>query len=169
MSSVDAIPHFEDKKSIKVFTEHKVFSEREIHARTEILLENYYKTVNIEAHTAVDMVNHQYSPAVMAYEKFLCDTVISKKAVGIDASAETEAAQKVSGLAAQMIERNRELSDLLANALSMPDVRDTAVFFHDKVLAKMNELRTVVDELEVIVGGKFWPVPTYGDILFSVQ
>ncbi|MBQ9384648.1 MAG: glutamine synthetase III, partial [Ruminiclostridium sp.] len=85
VSSVDAIPHFEDEKSIALFTAHKVFTEREIHARTEILLENYYKTINIEAHTAVDMVKHRYMPAVMAYEKFLCDTAFSKKNVGLDA------------------------------------------------------------------------------------
>ncbi len=169
VSSVEAIPHFEDEKSIKVFTEHKVFSEREIHARTEILLENYYKTVNIEAHTVVDMVQHQYSPAVMAYEKFLCDAALSKKNVGIDASTEISAAQRVSDLEADMSAKCSELSDLLENAAAITDVRDTAVFFHDKILAKMNDVRAVVDELENVVGGDFWPVPTYGDILFSVQ
>ncbi len=169
VSSVDAIPHFEDEKSIKVFTEHKVFSEREIHARTEILLENYYKTINIEAHTAVDMVKHQYAPAVMSYVKFLCDTALSKKTVAIDASSEINAAQDVTRLENVMISECGELEKLLADTGSLSDTRETAVYYHDKVLAKMNDLRAVVDELEAIVGGDFWPVPTYGDILFSVK
>ena len=169
MSSVDAIPHFEDDKSVKVFTDHKVFTEREIHARTEILLENYYKTINIEAHTAADMVKHQYAPAVMAYAKFLCDAAASKKMVGIDASAELEAADKVTKLENAMISACAELEILLGETSALSDVRETAVFFHDKVLAKMNDVRAVVDELEALVGGDFWPVPTYGDILFSVK
>ncbi len=169
VSSVDAIPHFEDEKSIKVFTEHKVFSEREIHARTEILLENYYKTINIEAHTAVDMVKHQYAPAVMAYVKFLCDAALSKKTVAVDASAEIEAAQNVTRLENTMISECTELERLLSDTGALSDTHETAVYFHNKVLAKMNDLRAVVDELESIVGGEFWPVPTYGDILFSVK
>jgi len=169
VSCVDAIPHFEDEKSIDVFTRHKVFTEREIHARTEILLENYYKTVSIEAHTAIDMVQHQYAPAVMAYQKFVCDTALSKKNVGIDASIELGIAQKVSALAADMDSRRRELATLLDEVSSIADVKDTAVFYHDKVLAEMNRLRAVVDELQTYVGDDYWPVPTYGDILFSVQ
>ena len=152
-----------------MFTAHKVFTEREIHARTEILLENYYKTINIEAHTVVDMVKHQYAPAVMAYAKFLCDTAMSKKTVGIDASTETEAAQKVTKLENAMVTECMELESRLGEISSLSDVKETAVFFHDKILAQMNAVRAVVDELETLVGGDFWPVPTYGDILFSVK
>ena len=169
VSCVDSIPHFEDEKSIKVFTAHKVFSEREIHARTEILLENYYKTINIEAHTVTDMVKHQYAPAVMAFIKFLCDTAASKKNIGIDADVETETAERATALEKAMVSSCGELCDLLGQASSFSDAKETAVFFHDKVLAKMNEIRAVVDELETFVGDDFWPVPTYGDILFSVK
>ena len=169
VSSVDAIPHFEDEKSIKVFTAHKVFTEREIHARTEILLENYYKTINIEAHTAVDMVKHRYMPAVMAYEKFLCDTALSKKNMGLDASIELEAAQNISALEAEMAKKCRELVQLLDDVQNVSDVRDIAVFFHDKVLAKMSDLRFTVDELENNIGEDYWCVPSIGEILFSVK
>ena len=169
VSSVDAIPHFEDEKSIALFTAHKVFTEREIHARTEILLENYYKTINIEAHTAVDMVKHRYMPAVMAYEKFLCDTAFSKKNVGLDASIELEAAQSVSGLEKEMAEKCRGLTKLLDDVCGISDVRDLAVFYHDKVLAQMNELRAAVDGLESIIGEDYWCVPSIGEILFSVK
>ena len=169
VSSVDAIPHFEDEKSIALFTAHKVFTEREIHARTEILLENYYKTINIEAHTAVDMVKHRYMPAVMAYEKFLCDTAFSKKNVGLDASIELEAAQSVSALEKEMADKCRALVELLDDVRGISDVRDIAVFYHDKVLARMNELRAAVDGLESIIGEDYWCVPSIGEILFSVK
>ncbi len=169
VSSVDAIPHFEDEKSIRLFTAHKVFTEREIHARTEILLENYYKTINIEAHTAVDMVKHRYMPAVMAYEKFLCDTALSKKNVGLDADIELEAARNISALETEMAEKCRELVHLLDEVRNITDVRDIAVFYHDKVLAKMNELRITVDGLENNIGEDYWCVPSIGEILFSVK
>ncbi len=169
VSSVDAIPHFEDEKNIKLFTSHKVFTEREIHARTEILLENYYKTINIEAHTALDMVKHQYIPAVTAYLKFLCDAAVSKKTAGIENSFEMSVAEQVNSLENMMVTRSRELEDLLGETSALSDVRETAVFFHDKVFSKMNEVRAAVDELETVVGDDYWPVPTYGDILFSVK
>ena len=169
VSSVDAIPHFEDEKNIKLFASHKVFTEREIHARTEILLENYYKTINIEAHTVLDMVKHQYIPAVTAYLKFLCDAAVSKKNAGIENSFEMSVAEQVNSLENMMVNRSRELEDLLGETSALSDVKETAVFFHDKVFFKMNEVRAAVDELETVVGDDYWPVPTYGDILFSVK
>ncbi|MCM1334335.1 MAG: glutamine synthetase III [Bacteroides sp.] len=168
-STVDAIPHFEDEKAIKLFTKHKVFTEREIHARTEILLENYYKTINIEAHTVAEMVARDYTPAVMKYEKFLCDLIATKKAAGIDTSVETASAAKISALASEMTAKNAELSALLAGAAEVTDVLDTARYYHDKVFAQMNAIRAVVDELETLVAADYWPVPTYGEILFSVK
>lgn len=168
-STVDAIPHFEDEKAIRLFTKHKVFTEREIHARTEILLENYYKTINIEAHTVAEMVARDYTPAVMKYEKFLCDLIASKKAVGVDSSVEMAAAARITSLASAMTAKNTELSELLAGASEITDVLDVARYYHDKVFAKMNEIRAVVDELETLVAVDYWPVPTYGEILFSVK
>ena len=169
VSAVDAIPHFEDEKSIRLFTDHKVFTEREIHARTEILLENYYKTINIEALTMVDMVRREYTPAVMKYEKVLCDVIISKKGAGIGASVETAAAARISELEAVMTDSNEVLSGLINEAKTLSDAKTLARFYHDKVFAKMEEIRKAVDELETLVAADYWPVPTYGDILFSVK
>lgn len=168
-STVDAIPHFEDEKAIKLFTKHKVFTEREIHARTEILLENYYKTINIEAHTVAEMVARDYTPAVMKYEKFLCDLIASKKAVGVDSSVEMASAARIASLASVMTAKNAELSDLLTGAAEITDVLDIARYYREKVFEKMNEIRAVVDELETLVAADYWPVPTYGEILFSVK
>ncbi len=175
ISAVDALPHFEDEKSIAVFTQHKVFTEREIHARTEILLENYYKTLNIEAHTVVEMVKRDYSPAVMAYQKVLCDIIASKKNVGIDVSVEMAVVQKIAALSASMSAKTEELSEFLSEAKALIAEKETvgvekiARFYHDKAFAKMNEIREDVDALETMVASEYWPVPTYGEILFSVK
>ncbi len=175
VSAVDALPHFEDKKSIDVFTQHKVFTEREIHARTEILLENYYKTINIEAHTVVEMVKRDYTPAVMSYQKTLCDIIASKKGVGIDVTVEMNTVQKISSLTSSMVAKNETLEKLLDEAKKLTaDKENTGVekiarFYHDEIFAKMNEIRTDVDELETMVASSYWPVPAYGEILFSVK
>ncbi|MBQ8614665.1 MAG: glutamine synthetase III [Ruminiclostridium sp.] len=175
VSAVDALPHFEDKKSIDVFTQHKVFTEREIHARTEILLENYYKTINIEAHTVVEMVKRDYTPAVMSYQKNLCDIIASKKNVGIDVTVEMNTVQKISSLTSSMVAKNETLEKLLDEAKKLTadkesaGVEKIARFYHDEIFAKMNEIRADVDELETMVASSYWPVPAYGEILFSVK
>ena len=166
---MDSVPHFEDEKSIKLFSSHKVFSEREIHARTEILLENYYKTVNIEALTAVDMVRRSFIPAVTKYEKFMCDAAISKKTLGIDITSETEQLKILSELKNRLSEETAKLDSLIEQAKSCPEVKEKAVFYHDSVLSKMSTVRDIADELELLVGKDYWPIPTYGDILFSVS
>ena len=168
-SAVDALPHFKDKKAIMLFGKHRVFTEREIFARTEILLQNYYKTINIEAHTAVEMVKRDYTPAVMAYQKTLCDIILSKKSVGIDTSVETETVNKICSLTASMTRKTEELIKLLDGVKNIEGVEETAVYYHDKVFAKMNDIREDVDMLETMVAREYWPVPTYGEILFSVK
>ncbi|MBQ7834887.1 MAG: glutamine synthetase III [Ruminiclostridium sp.] len=169
VSTVDALPHFEDKKSIDVFTQHKVFTEREIHARTEILLQNYYKTINIEAHTAVQMIKRDYTPAVMAYQKALCDMIVSKNNAGINAAVETAAVTRISELTAEMVEKNDELCALLGTVGEIEGVENTAKFYRDEIFTRMNKLREIVDTLETMVASSYWPVPTYGEILFSVK
>ncbi len=174
-STVDAIPHFEDEKAVDVFTRHKVFTEREIHARTEILLENYYKVINIEAHTVVEMVNRDYTPAVMSYEKKLCDIIASKQNIGIDTTIETSIVKNISNLSTLMVRETNALSLALTDAKGMISekekmgVEKIARFYRDVIFAKMNEIRSYVDELETMVASDYWPVPTYGEILFSVK
>ena len=130
---------------------------------------NYYKTINIEALTVVDMVRREYIPAVMKYEKVLCDVIISKKGAGIGAALEIAAAARISELETLMMENNEELIVLLSEAKNIKGAKEIAVFYHDKIFAKMKEIRRSVDELETLVAENYWPVPTYGDILFSVK
>lgn len=169
VSTVDAVPHFEDEANVKLFTKHKVFSEIEIHSRTETLLENYEKVLNIEAQTTVDMAKRQILPAVLKFEKDICDAVASKKAAGFKAGAETELAQKVISLADSLNAHIKELEELIAKAHAITDVMENAKFFHDTVFASMQSLRAVADELETVVGADYWPIPTYSDLLFSVN
>ena len=169
VSTVDALPHFEDQKAIELFARHKVFTEREIHARLEILFENYYKTINIEALTTVEMVKRDYTPAVMAYQKTLCDIIASKQVVGIDIGVEKEIAVRLCALTTSMTNKTKELCALLDEVKSVTGVKEIARFYHDKVFAKMNEIRADVDELETMVASDYWPVPNYGEILFSVK
>ncbi|MBO5266218.1 MAG: glutamine synthetase III [Ruminiclostridium sp.] len=169
VSTVDALPHFADQKSIELFGRHKVFTEREIHARTEILLENYYKTLNIEAQTAAQMVKRDYAPAVMSYQKVLCDVIASKKNVGVDASVELDTVNRIASLSASMLAKNEELYGLLTKVKELSGVETIARFYHDEIFAKMNEIREIVDTLETMVASSYWPVPTYGEILFSVK
>ena len=146
-----------------------MFSEREIHARTEILLENYYKTINIEAQTVVEMVKRDYTPAVMAYQKTLCDIIQSKQVVGIDIGVEKEIAVRICALTTSMTKKTNELCALLEKARTITGVQQIARFYHDEIFAKMNEIREDVDELETMVASEYWPVPNYGEILFSVK
>lgn len=169
VSTVDAVPHFEDKDNIKLFVKHKVFSEIEIHSRTETLLENYEKVLNIEAQTTVDMAKREILPAVLSFEKEICKTVKAKKDAGYEAGAEKELADKLISLTDTLNARIKELEADIAKGHSIEDVKENAKYYHDVVFASMQSLRSVADELETIVGEDYWPIPTYSDLLFSVQ
>ncbi len=169
VSTVDAVPHFEDRKNIDLFVKHKVFSEIEIHSRTETLLENYEKVLNIEAQTTVDMAKREILPAVLKYEKEICATVKAKKDAGYKAGAETELADRLISLTDTLSARIKELEADIAKGHTIDDVKENARYFHDTVFASMQSLRAVADELETIVGAEYWPIPTYTELLFSID
>ena len=167
-STVDALPHFLDEKNVKVFTKHKVFTEVEMHSRTEILLENYSKTINIEALTTAEMATKEILPAVMAYEKQVCDVLLSKKNAGVAYNLEQSIANKIDSLAESLNSKIAELDSTIVKAQGISDVYEAAKCYHDEVFATMQSLRAVADELETIVGEKYWPFPTYEELLFNV-
>ena len=168
-STVDAVPHFEDEKNIRLFTKHRVFSEIEIHSRTEILLENYTKVLNIEALTTADMAKKEIIPAVMRFEKDICDVIVSKKAAGIGGTAEAELAAKLAELTDSLSAAVKELEASIIKAHDYADVFTSSHYYHDTVFANMQSLRAVADELETVVGADYWPFPTYAELLFSVK
>ena len=167
-STVDAIPCLTAKKNIELFKKFGVYSEVELHAREEILLENYSKVINIEALTAADMAKTEILPAVMKFSKDICDIAASKKALGIEPTVETELAKKLNDLTAALSEKAAKLSDAVVKAQAVEGEEKKARFYHDEVFGLMQSLRAVADELETIVGEKYWPYPTYDELLFNV-
>ena len=166
----DALCKFTDEKNIALFTAHKVYTEREIRSRYDILMESYCKLLHIEGRTMVDMAMKDILPAVSKYEKFLCDTVYSKKAVceNIDCTYEQEVIAELSQKAKLVYEWTKTLNEALENAGKITDITKLAFHYKKKVLSSMQELRKNADILETLVAGKYWPYPTYGELLFGV-
>lgn len=168
-TTVDALPAFISPKSIELFTRHHVFTEAEIRSRYEILLENYTKTLNIEALTMIDMVKKGIIPACISYQNEVMQLLNSKKAYdGYDCTLEEKLIGKLAGLSARLIKKLESLENDLLDAKSQGDALNLARFYRDRVFVSMSELRLVVDELETVVAKKYWPYPTYAEILYSV-
>ena len=168
-STVDAIPCLTAEKNVELFKKFGVYSEVELHAREEILLENYSKVINIEALTAADMAKTEILPAVMKFSKDICDIAASKKALGIEPTVETALAKKLNDLTAALSDKACALSDAVVKAQAVEGGEEKkARFYHDEVFGLMQSLRAVADELETIVGEKYWPYPTYDELLFNV-
>ena len=167
----DALATVLEKKNVEMLTSLKIFSEAEIHSRYEICLENYCKTVNIEGLTMVDMARKEILPAVEAYLGDLSGTVAAKTAAvpGLACKYEKELISKLSKLADEIGDAVSSLDTTLIRLKAVPDVTDAAYVIRDVVLQKMAELRVVCDEAESITADKYWPFPTYGDLLFGVR
>ena len=167
----DALSTVLEKKNVEMLTSLKIFSEAEIHSRYEICLENYCKTVNIEGLTMVDMARKEILPAVEAYLGDLSGTVAAKTAAvpGLACKYEKDQISKLSKLADEISDAASSLDTTLIRLKAIPDVTDAAYVIRDVVLQKMAELRVVCDEAESITADKYWPFPTYGDLLFGVR
>ena len=167
----DAIPHLLDKKNVDMLTHHKVFSETELKSRCEITLENYCKTVTIEANTMSEIARREILPAIEEYTAFLAKTAKNKKAVdeSVPCTYETDVIKKLSGLASQIYSGLDELDKAVIKLSDAADVEEEGYMIRDELLPKMNEVRVACDEAEVITAEKFWPFPTYGDLIFGVR
>ena len=165
----DCVPCYLDIKNVELFARHRVYSEIELAARYKMKLDTYCKVNRIEALTMQSMVWQDIIPAAGAYSKELADTAVAKKALGIECGLETELAAKISRLMADAAQGVRTLKDALDSLDDIGDNYTRAVACRDRVLTAMNELRLTVDELESCTAGKYWPYPSYGDILFSVR
>ena len=168
-STVDCVPHYADPKNIALLEKFGVLSEKEIKARMEVLLENYAKTINIEALTMIDMAKKKYIPTCIAYTKELCDAVAVKKSLEICPCVEKELAEKVSGLTKDAYTATNKLEEVVATAAAKDScVLDMAKSYREDVIPVMDALRSAVDSLEVILPSCKWPVPAYSDIIFNV-
>ncbi len=166
----EALPYFIKKENIELFERHNVFTESEIRSRYEIQLENYSKTINIEALTMIDMARKEILPAVSSYIKELADTAYLAKAVvsDVDCSYEAQMVKKLSSLTGLMFNRVNALDEALLKVKELSDVLEIAQYFSKVIFIAMQELRSVADEIETYVGEKYWPFPTYGELLFNV-
>jgi len=170
-STPEALPYFVSKKNIKLFSKYKIFTEPEIRSRCELLLENYYKVINIEALTMLDMTRKDILPAVYEYGKMLAEAAKANKDIGIDisSSGEVALAGKISKLSTILYKKAETLEKALISAGDYHgDTASLANFCKDSILSEMQELRVIADELETLVGAKYWPFPAYGEILYSV-
>ena len=168
VSTVDCMPHYTDEKNLKMFEKFNVYSKTELESRTEILLENYTKVINIEALTMIDMAKKQILPAVMKFTKEVCDTIISKKNVGLTCEAEEKLAKELSMNTESLSKELATLEEKLVSAKEIEDVPELSKYYRNEIFAQMQVMRTYADQLETIVSAEAWPFPTYSDLLFTV-
>ena len=169
-STPDALPRWIDEKNIKLFTDHKIFTKEEIFSRYEIWLENYSKTINIEANTMAEMVQKDLLPSVMTYTEKIAAAASAKKAVVADISTACEASliSKLTALEEKMASGVEKLKADTATALATEDPLENAKAYQSVVLEDMEELRKAADAAEVLIPDALLPYPTYGKLLFSI-
>ncbi len=166
----EALPHYTDEKNVALFGKHGIYTEVELRSRTEIILENYSKIINIEALTALDMSKKDIVPAVTAYIKELADTIGALKAIDPElvAQPQLELTKKLTSLLSCFMKKIDVLEKAVMGAKDVEGIAENAMYYRDHVLAAMQELRAVADEMESNMAAKYWPYPSYGTMLFSV-
>ena len=167
----DCLPYYIHEKNINLFKTHKVYTETEVHSRYEIMLENYSKIINIEGLTMVDMVKKDILPAVSSYIKELAETGLAKKSFcpDVNCTYEETLVSRLSELSGIVCRQVSDLESKLAQSKSVTGGLATANYYKDVILDAMSALRTNVDEMETMTNAKYWPYPSYGDLLFSVK
>lgn len=168
-STTDALPHYADPQNVELFARHGVFTENEIRSRQEIMLENYSKVVHIEALTMLDMVTRDILPAIMSYTAFLTDGALKKLQLGLSADPEKSLAEKLSENASIITRHFVLLNDNLHDAERISDSETLASFNRSKVFTAMQSLRAIVDQTEPLIPTKYWPYPSYGEMLFGIR
>ncbi|MDD5459483.1 MAG: glutamine synthetase III [Phycisphaerae bacterium] len=165
-STVDSLKTVMDEINVKMFKKHKVLSKAELHARTEILLEAYAKTLNIEGLTMLNMAKRQILPACMAYSGDLAQTIAALSTAGAAAIAQKAMLEKTDTLIASLYTNIENLEKAVAKASSFGDIEKKAKSYSTDVVAAMLMVRQTADELESIVDAELWPLPTYAEMLF---
>ena len=166
----EALSHYIDDKNIELFEKHKIYTREEVVSRYEILVEHYNKVVGIEAKTMLYMVRNDIIPAISEFSNDMCVVVENKRTVSdkINCSVELDLAEKSSLLLAKIYEITDDLDKEVKNVYKMSNFSDISFEIKDKLIPIMNSLRKVVDDAEIIVGGQYWPYPTYADMLFYI-
>ncbi|MBO4391675.1 MAG: glutamine synthetase III [Clostridia bacterium] len=165
----EAIATFIEDKNIELFTKHRIFTKEEIYSRSDILYENYIKTVSIEAQTMAEMAKKDIIPSILKYEEHLARLVAVKQdSLGINPDPEKAILKRLSELCANVYGTTESLTEKLCEAKSITDKKERSFFYKDTVIPAMQTLREAADEAETLTGREYLPFPTYGDLLFSV-
>ena len=167
-STPDALTYYTKPENIKMFERLGVFTGRECYARKEILLEQYAKVINIEAHTMYKIISREMLPACVEFMNTLSKGINSKKLLNMAFDYEGGVLYKISSAVNSAYIQNNKLEDLRKKATGIADIEQQNKFLHDVVLANMQGLRDLIDELELLVGRDYWPMPSYGDLLFYI-
>ena len=166
----EALKELVTKQSEELFVTHKVFTEKELHSRYDIMVEQYNKTLNIEALTMIDMAKHKIIPAAASFAAKIAQSLSAVAAVSdkIDVSAQRELLENVSTLLSSMNKNVKALEKTLDATLKISDVAEQAAAFRKNVFAQMLALRADGDALEKIISADQWPLPTYAEMLFNL-
>ena len=167
-STVDCMPHYTDEKNVRIFRKFEIYNLNEVTARKEIHLEKYSKTVRIEARTMVEMARKQLLPATMEHVKSLCDAIATKKQIGFTCNTDEKIAKKLNDLADRFYDSIERLDQRVNEANAVEGIQKQAEFFHDVVLAEMDIMRSIADEIELIMPSAKWPIPCYSEIIYNV-
>ena len=168
-TTAQALKHFLDPKNIELMEKHGVMSKSEMTARKEIYVEKYCNVISIEANTLIDMVRREIVPAVSEFEGSLCRTISDMKILfdGAFQEVERSTCKKLMTCNSRMSDLEEKLETALEKAPFVPSA-DIATFFHDEILSLMEQIRSCVNDAEVLIPAKYWPYPNYNQLLFSV-
>ena len=168
----DAYAHFASEKNLSLFTKHKIFSEQEVTARYRIGLSNYCKINLIEASTMVEMAKRELIPAICKYSKFLAESLYYKKQISLEESPdsyEKTLVVRLTALTEDAFKRADALQSAVESIRKEKDVTLRASRVRDEICPAMEALRAVIDAAETVTDKEFWPIPTYGDLLYGIS
>ena len=170
-TTADCMPHLLDEKNVKMLTELGVFTEEELRSRVDIMLDNYVKSVIIEANTMVDMARTQIAPAIEKYAMDVAKAAAAKKEIVADLACGYEAklVKKLSQLIDEITEKTDDLEEALLKLPDAEDIIESSCIIRDEILPKMSELRVPCDTAEIHTAKSYWPFPAYEDLLFGVS
>lgn len=164
----EAISALTTDKAVALYEKFKIFTRAELESRSEVLYETYSKTINIEAHTMTGMASKQIIPAVMSYAKSLADTINSMRAAGVEPEVPIKMLKQVNENLNEMQEALEKMKDARKAAVGITNQKERALCYMRTVVPAMKALRDPADKLEKIVNKKYWPFPTYADLMFEV-
>jgi glutamine synthetase len=170
-STMDALPHFVRRKNIELFTRHGVFTEEEMYSRYEIMVDNYCKTLNIEARTLNSMIKREILPAVSREEARLANVILHKKTAvkHISCKAEEELLKELSSLSDELYTLCAAFETKRKHAKTIKDFYERGIYYRNEIFTDLEKMRAVIDKMEIIIPSDVWPYPTYYDLLFSVH